>query len=553
MPGRVNELSASVRSDLEEHRRRRRLRKLLLGLGAVGAAGAGVYALSRSGNSGNSSPLAKIPAQLPGADTNGSGIGKKVLSALAIPAGAGLAIAGGRFAVPALRKPIAGVFGKGIAQAARKNGITRVYDKANKASMLSWLNDFLNTGNQRSLKGRVVGAFTGSGSKTSAGRQRAAERLLSRLGMSFEGDKVPAGKVKLRDFNPNVSGRADGSIGAVSSARANRLWDNKDFQREMTEAAGAGGVMPRGLSKAEKTRFIQDVEFINFLNDAISGATPAERARILRDGDPSGFYRKFLDKGMNDSVAQSLLQKSTGKKWFFKSKGNTAGRLPGEDYLAALDDAGAWDVRHFLKNTAFEEYSPSRKFSPLRQRFLRSRPIRWITKKLPTYAEYGGREFPMHTEYRVHVVNGQVVPFATSEKWDPLRHFSRFTNKEKQSIERQVQDVIDKIVKYQEKNPRYKGFRPGELDIRKQILGLDVGISPEGKAIIYEMNPSMPNSLRNGSGQLLHPDVMNAVDAAIKGRMPAIQKLQLLLGGAGVAGGAGMAAGGIGGLAAGDR
>ena len=123
----------------------------------------------------------------------------------------------------------------------------------------------------------------------------------------------------------------------------------------------------------------------------------------------------------------------------------------------------------------------------------------------------------------------------------------------KQSIERQVQEHMDKLMEYQRRHPKWKGFNPGELDLRKQVFGLDVGVGPDGKAVIYEFNPSMPNELRNGSGQLLHPDVIDAVDSAIKGKMPEIQKLQLLLGGAGVAGGAGMAAGGVNGLASGDR
>lgn len=516
--------------DLGAHlAKKERRRKLLKALAAIGAVGAGAYAVNRFARSekGNEPAVVPVPAPTP---SSGYGLGKKVLAGLAVPAGLGLAVAGGRFAHPAISRPLKGVFGDIVARAARKNGIAHVWGKHMRKELMEGMEQYLKVKNPK-----------------------VKDSIMRRMGLFFDEKAVPKGKVKLFDFNP-ASGKVKDGLGAVSSRRANILWDNKEFQRQMLERAGVRGAMPTGLTASQKKNFITDMKYIADMVDSIDDLPAKTRAEVLSDPNYGSLIERAMTHGVDDDLANELLNKSTGKRWFFKAKGNTAGRLPGEKFFEDADDIAAFDPRDFLKRVDVVEYMPSRKFSPMHQKFLDSRLGKWLAKHSPVTSEYGkGSMLPRHAEYRIHVVNGKVIPFATSEKWDPFMHFSRFTNKEKQSLERQIQGHMDRLMEYQAKHPKMKGFKPWELDLRKQVFGLDVGVGPDGKAIIYEFNPSMPDAYRNGSGQLLHPDVLDAVSSAVKGRMPAIQKLQLLLGGAGVAGGAGMAAGGVNGLASGDR
>ena len=123
--------------------------------------------------------------------------------------------------------------------------------------------------------------------------------------------------------------------------------------------------------------------------------------------------------------------------------------------------------------------------------------------------------------------------------------WSTFRTGKKARIEKAVQDAFDKMVAYQEKNPGWKGFQPGELDLRKQVFGLDVGLDRAGNVTIYELNPTMNMKMHAGSGHLLFPEHRDSYVSAIKGLPSKTQLLQLLLGGGTMAAGAGISAKGV--------
>ena len=492
MPGDVQEIIDAIRA----RKRRKLLRNLLLGSLAVGG-GAMLGRQLLKGRSGVSPAPAPAPApdapapeaphiprpivapSVPAKDS--SSIGKKVLAGLAIPAGLGVTYLGGRMALPALRKPLSGIFGKEIAQQARKHGITHVLDPREAKTMRSWLK--------------------GMGLKSD---QKAIDRIARVLDKASFGErKAKPGSVHLYAFNPRRAG-VKGGVGATSTEGIAKMWDNKTFQAKMLRDAGIGHLMPQELDKKTLDRAVKELHALHR-----SGA-------------------KVTDKEIN-----ATLKKLTGKDWFFKAKGNTAGRLPG-DLWFNIDPGDPMSLTQFrntlTRGTTYQESIPTREYGELRKGFWNSRLGRWLESQSPVAREYGlDRSLPRQTEYRVHVMNGKVIPFATSEKWDTSRHFSRFETREKRDIERQVQEMMDKILAYQDKK---KGILDEALNARKQVFGLDVGVRPDGRMVVYEFNPSMPPHLHSGSGQLLHPDVNQAVRAAIKGRMPIQQMVQLGAGGA---------------------
>lgn len=166
---------------------------------------------------------------------------------------------------------------------------------------------------------------------------------------------------------------------------------------------------------------------------------------------------------------------------------------------------------------------------------------RWVAKNVNPGKHVDAKgSFPV--EYRVHVVNGKVIPFATSAKWSDGGYLNTFSSARKARIERQLQKDIDRILASNtETAKRFK--------LKDHVLGLDVGVDPKtGKAIVYEMNPSMPVDENAGSAQLMIPWVRHAINSSIRGELSWPQRLQLMAGVAPTAAGAGMMASGAGNL-----
>jgi hypothetical protein len=125
-------------------------------------------------------------------------------------------------------------------------------------------------------------------------------------------------------------------------------------------------------------------------------------------------------------------------------------------------------------------------------------------------------------EFRVHVVNGKVVPYGTLYRGNMLQHglsqLLPFRTPNTRMVDNYAQKVIDNV-----KNPR----------LRKGIYGFDVGIDMHGKPQLLETNPSGVT----GSSGWMAADGMPAVMAAIEGKLPTHIKLKrLAYGGAGLLG-----------------
>lgn len=125
-------------------------------------------------------------------------------------------------------------------------------------------------------------------------------------------------------------------------------------------------------------------------------------------------------------------------------------------------------------------------------------------------------------EYRVHALNGQVVPYATTHKGGPIQSavekWLPWNTPRTRKAEALVQQAVNRMGK-------------GNRD--RTFYGFDVGFDTAGTPFIIESNPAAADGL---SGALLDPHVSDAMGAAIKGQLPNYVKARrgLWAGGAGL-------------------
>lgn len=122
-------------------------------------------------------------------------------------------------------------------------------------------------------------------------------------------------------------------------------------------------------------------------------------------------------------------------------------------------------------------------------------------------------------EYRVTTLDGKVIPYATYRKnalnlnnaegigFGSTTFTTPFRSRRAKALERQAQEWLDQM------DPRY----------RKGVMGLDVGVTRDGKFVAFETNPSRADDIWQSSGSISKPQVMDATAAAIKGRLPMSQ------------------------------
>lgn len=131
-------------------------------------------------------------------------------------------------------------------------------------------------------------------------------------------------------------------------------------------------------------------------------------------------------------------------------------------------------------------------------------------------------------EYRVHALDGKVVPYATLHRGSPtqaiLERWLPFRTRRIRDMETAVQKALDAA---RQRDP---------ASIKDTFHGFDVGLGHNNKPFIIEANPS---SMGTGSGMLTDPQVQDALSAAVKGRLPAhVLARRAAWGGGAAAGGA---------------
>ncbi len=109
-------------------------------------------------------------------------------------------------------------------------------------------------------------------------------------------------------------------------------------------------------------------------------------------------------------------------------------------------------------------------------------------------------------EYRVHVINGKVVPYGTMHRGSALNAVAGWLNPfgspQIRQVEKFVQDSMGRAA------PK----------VRNGSYGMDVAINKNtGKPILIETNPTEVGA---SSGFLQTPIVNDAVQASIRGKLP---------------------------------
>jgi len=204
-----------------------------------------------------------------------------------------------------------------------------------------------------------------------------------------------------------------------------------------------------------------------------------------------------------------------------------------EQGAASLGTLGTADTQLAIPRLGFNldqvnrKHLPNMIVQPDKQLASNNKFLDWAQKKfLKDYVNGSEKQ-----EYRVHVVNGRVVPYATMNRGNliqgTLENMLPFRTSKIRALEAHAQKTIDQV-----KNK----------SLRKGIYGFDMGVDLEGKPQLIETNPSASGG---ASGYLDQPRVMSAIHGAITGKLPAVILAKRLAYGAGGLAGVGAVANGL--------
>jgi hypothetical protein len=255
--------------------------------------------------------------------------------------------------------------------------------------------------------------------------------------------------------------------------RRNPFFDNFSKMREADVFGGIG-----------QTRLLNDVLKKRKGRTQISD--------VLNSAHPEGWVVK-----LNDG-ADSL-----GKR----NKGNPVLFFSGDEDLSALNA-----MKHKLRGDYIVQ--PKKELAPV------SGISKFIDKHF--FPEKVTGSLSGKQEYRVHTMNGRVVPYATVHRGSAsniLANLLRpFRSKQQRLAESYTQAQLD--------NAKFKKYRSG-------AYGMDVAFDSKNRPQLIETNPADKGGT---SGFLQHPIVTDAIIGAAKGKLPAFIKAKRLAYGAGALG-----------------
>ena len=519
---------------MTDEERKKLKKRIMLGLLAAGGAGAAAYGASSLRGKGGTPSVSASPKE------------KSVLSRVgkASPyflASLPLALAARKVGIPALRNAVhvsektynskflnkaklgkwlkkftrSSLYGDEVAKEARKNGIVHALDPALATEANKFVQDAAdNTGKfmDRTRAGRYLRKIIKN------------ERLYNFFhdmfmkGSDLHRKPVSEKAMRLHLFNPITRDAAKASGGKHLGAVTNTFetLDDKRLQKKILEQAGLGDMMPKNIDRktiraALREAAEKDPEVIKYL-DQIQ-IPELELRKILAD-----YYKAHNLPGVKSY--HDVILKDTGPTAGFIPDSKN-GRIIGysDDIYKQYfeNDMGNPYIKDALVDAIMTLRNVQIK-EPMRKGKISRRGLSGMMQRLFEKIDYGGRQVPNIDEYRVHVVNGRVIPFATSHKWDARRYFSTFATNEKNRIHDQIQNAVDRMMKTD---------LGRKMDLKNNVFGMDVGIRADGSPVIFEFNPSQMANANSGSGQLIFGPYRNAVADAVMGKMPTAQKIQL--------------------------
>lgn len=208
--------------------------------------------------------------------------------------------------------------------------------------------------------------------------------------------------------------------------------------------------------------------------------------------------------------------------------------IPGGSHIADARKAvneGNWLKQ---KNLVVSPKQELAQLKGLKGKFLNSR----LNKKLHDKI-YGGDKIPSSKEYRVHVLNGKVIPHATTSRWNHVLGYAAppMKTKDTQIAERGVQDFLDNIKHLDESsdaNTMYANNPRVKKQLENNMFAFDTGIKQDGTPTIFEINPTGRAEASGvnheyGSGHLFNPFVSDAITSAAKGKTSKAQRINQIL------------------------
>jgi hypothetical protein len=213
-------------------------------------------------------------------------------------------------------------------------------------------------------------------------------------------------------------------------------------------------------------------------------------------------YMSKVVKNLDDTKhIEKVLDKKYPNGWVIKrdSGENSIGHLASGNPVLIISNKNRRDLSKLtgadLKNMVVQENSHLQDVNPifekLKTRFIDSEPGALSGKK----------------EYRVHVVNGKVIPYATAHRGNEVAYLAEsmmpFRSLNQRRAERLAEEAVKSI---------------GDKSLLKnQVYGFDIGIGKGNKPFLIETNPS---ATAGSSGFLVDDLVQDAISANIAGRLP---------------------------------
>lgn len=258
--------------------------------------------------------------------------------------------------------------------------------------------------------------------------------------------------------------------------------------------------------------------------------TEAVGAKLSPDGQ--SFVHSDVHKALLDDKPLEAMDAKYGKgKWLLKSIGGfatKADQLLKADNIAGIIKHPDGGLEFSMKNGTKQVFQPKdlmmQELKDIRapsyyrtaDKVLKAVLPKKITDKLGALSRDT-------QEFRVHLLNGKVVPEGTVGRGTMSQHIMSGLTPIRSPDMRKAEELATQVAKSMTAD-RQRGF-----------YGLDVGIDRKtGKAFLIETNPATDKGL---SGFLDTPQGSDAVASAYNNKMPALKKIKLgLLGTAGLGG-----------------
>lgn len=211
-------------------------------------------------------------------------------------------------------------------------------------------------------------------------------------------------------------------------------------------------------------------------------------AQVFRSGIPK-----------KAAKARLVLERLFGPHWIVKSR-------KGFDSADSnmTDDVPNADLRIKLKKAIRANRGRGQ---VIVQRRAESREVGWFGRWLDQRLGDFTRIAMAKKEYRVHVVNGQVVPFATYGRGSTLDYIWVLICPVRPKFVRLAEETVQRAM----------DSMTSDVDRFKAAYGFDVGIDQQGQAFIVETNPSEGGI---ASSWFNSPLVADAVVSGARGKLP---------------------------------